>query len=130
MLLGKDQIFAADDIRTERVPVPEWGGEVAVRGLTGRQRDEWEASMQVQRGRNMTVDMRNFRARLVVKCVVDETGTRVFHDGDVEQLSGKSGAALDRIYEAAARLSGISKEDVDELTKDFETAAGNGSSST
>jgi hypothetical protein len=129
-LLGKDAILAADDIRSERVPVPEWGGEVMVRGLTGRQRDAWEASMTVRRGKKLEQDMRDFRARLVVQCVVDETGQLVFHDGDVDALSAKSGSALDRIYDTAARLSGISGDDVDELTRDFTPTDGGSSSST
>lgn len=130
-LLTKDQMLAADDIKSERVGVPEWGGDVMVRGLTGRQRDAWEASMSVRRGKTVVPDMRDFRARLVVLCVVDETGTLVFHDGDIDALAGKSGAALDRLYEVAARLSGIGDSDVEELTKDFAADPdGGGSSST
>ena len=129
-ILGKDQIFSADDIQTEVVPVPEWGGEVMVRGLTGHQRDAWESSLQVRKGRKMDLDMTDFRARLAVLCIVDEKGQRVFHDGDAPQLAGKSGAALDRVYTVAARLSGISQEDVEDLTKDFGTEAGKGSPST
>ena len=129
-LLGKDAILAADDIRTERVPIPEWGGEVMVRGLTGRQRDQWEAGMQVRRGKRFEPDMRDFRARLVILCVVDETGTLVFHEGDIDALSNKSGSALDKIYDAAARLSGISEEDVESLTKNSVPTDGGPSSST
>jgi hypothetical protein len=128
-LLGKEAIFAADDITSERVPVPEWGGDVMVRGLTGRQRDAWEASLSVRQGKKMVPDMRDFRARLVVRCVVDETGTLVFHDGDIESLTNKSGAALDRIYDAAAKLSGISEKDVEDLTEDFGGTDGGPSSS-
>jgi L-ascorbate metabolism protein UlaG (beta-lactamase superfamily) len=128
-LLGKDAIFAADDIKSERVPIPEWGGEVMVRGLTGNQRDAWEASMRVTRGKKTEMDMTNFRARLCVLCVVDETGQLVFHQGDVDDLAGKSGAALDRIYDVAARLSGISDTDVEDLTQDFGKTDGGGSSS-
>jgi hypothetical protein len=130
MLLGKDAILAADDIQTERVEVPEWGGEVAVRGLTGSQRDEWEAGLTVRRGKTVVPDMRNFRARLVVLCVVDDAGQLVFHQGDIDALAGKSGAALDRIYDVAARLSGIGEKDVEDLTRDFGKTDGGGSSST
>jgi len=129
-LLGKDAIFAAEDIATERVAIPEWGGEVMVRGLTGAQRDAWEASMRVQRGKKVEMDMTNFRARLCVLCVVDETGQLIFHGGDVDALAGKSGAALDRIYAAAARLSGISDEDAEDLAKNSRTTDGGPSSST
>lgn len=130
MLLSKDQILAADDIKSERVPVPEWGGDVMVRGLTGSQRDAWEAGLTVRRGKQMVPDMRNFRARLVVLCCVDEAGELVFGPGDIDALSGKSGAALDRLYDAAAKLSGISEKDVEDLTGDFGKADGGGSSST
>jgi hypothetical protein len=130
MLLSKDQILAADDIKSQRVEIPEWGGEVMVRGLTGSQRDTWEAGLTVRRGKQMVPDMRDFRARLVVLCAVDETGQLVFGPGDIDALSGKSGAALDRLYDAAAKLSGISEADVEDLTKDFGKTDGDGSSST
>jgi hypothetical protein len=129
-ILGKDQIFGADDITTQVLPVPEWGGEVMVRGLTGHERDAWEQSMTVRKGRKVEMDTTDFRARLVVLCVVDEKGQRLFHDGDVHQLASKSGAALDRIYTVAAELSGISEKDVEDLTKDFVTAPDGGGSST
>lgn len=129
-LLNKDAILGADDIQSERVPIPEWGGDVMVRGLTGSQRDQWEAGLSVRRGKQMVPDMRDFRARLVVLCVVDETGQLVFHQGDVSALSGKSGAALDRIYDVAARLSGISEKDVEDLTENFGSTDGGSSSST
>jgi hypothetical protein len=128
-LLTKEAILAADDIQSERIPVPEWGGDVMVRGLTGSQRDAWEASLTIRRGKQMIPDMRNFRARLVVLCVVDETGALVFHEGDIDALANKSGSALDRIYDAAARLSGIGENDVEELTKDFAAEPGGGGSS-
>ena len=130
MLLGKEAILAADDIRSERVEIPEWGGEVMVRGLTGAQRDAWESSMSRRVGKQMVPDMRNFRARLVVLCVVDETGELVFHGGDIDALAGKSGSALDKIYGVAARLSGISEDDAEELAKNSGATDGGSSSST
>jgi hypothetical protein len=129
-ILGKDQIFSADDIKTEIVEVPEWGGQVMVRGLTGHQRDEWEKGLMVRKGRQYVQDMTDFRARLAVLCVVDEKNERLFHDGDAAQLAGKSGAALDRVYSKAAELSGISEKDVEDLTKDFGTEPDGGGSST
>ena len=114
-LLGRDAILCASDATTEDVPVPEWGGTVRVRGLSGRERDEFEASMLVKRGNKRDVSLINARAKLVSLAVVDEDGTRVFSDGDVAELGNKSAAALTRVYEVASRLSGLSDEDVDEL---------------
>jgi hypothetical protein len=86
--------------------------------------------MTIRRGKQVIQNMRNFRARLVVLCVVDETGQLVFHAGDIDALAGKSGSALDRIYDKAAALSGIGEKDVEDLTRDFEKTDGDGSSST
>ena len=50
MGLTRDQILAVSDIQTEEVHVPEWGGTVLVRGLTGAERDEFEAGMATPQG--------------------------------------------------------------------------------
>ena len=44
-LLSKTAILAAQDLQTEDVEVPEWGGAVRVRSFTGRERDVFEAGM-------------------------------------------------------------------------------------
>ena len=45
MTLTKDQILEANDLQSESVTVPEWGGDVLVRTMTGADRDAFEASM-------------------------------------------------------------------------------------
>ena len=42
MVLSKEQILQADDLKTETVEVPEWGGDVLLRELRGRERDAFE----------------------------------------------------------------------------------------
>lgn len=44
-MLSREQILGCSDIPTEIVKVPEWGGEVMVKGLTGSQRDWLEMSI-------------------------------------------------------------------------------------
>jgi len=51
----------------------------------------------------------------VARTVCDEEGERLFTDSQIQQLGGKSAAALDRLYSVAARLSAITKSDEDEL---------------
>lgn len=120
--LSRDAILAVDDVQFEDVDVPEWGGKVRVKSLTGRERDALESSMIVGKGKNANVNLNNLRAKLVARSVVDEDGKRLFNDDDIAALGAKSAAALTRVYEAAQRLSGITEEDVDELTKNSETA--------
>lgn len=122
-LLNKDQILAADDIKYKIVEVPEWGGEVRVKGLTGTERDEFEAkSIQTKNGQRKE-NLENFRARLVALCVVDEDGRRLFVSPfDVAQLGRKSVAALQRVFNACQELNALTDEDVEDLTEDFEEA--------
>ncbi|MCL5995492.1 MAG: hypothetical protein M1546_05475 [Chloroflexi bacterium] len=116
--LTKDQILAVDDRQTEIVGVPEWGGDVLVQGFTGIERDAFEAGVVTQKGKNTTVNLNNLRAKMVARSVVDpESHKRLFTDADVQGLGKKSAAALERVFDVARRLSGMSDNDVEELTK-------------
>lgn len=143
MPLTRDAILKVDDLDSEWVPVPEWGGEVLVKALTGRERDAFEASCQQERpildargkpvkGRTeMVYNRQNVRAKLVVRSIVDDqTGERMFTDGDAEHLGKKSAAALDRVFEVAAKLSRLGDDDIEELAGNSEAAQSGDSAST
>lgn len=128
-LLGRQEIFSAQDIVFEDVPVPEWGGEVRVKGLTGRERDKFEADSltKAKKGGQRDVNLENMRARLVVLCAVDEQFQPIFERSDVLRLGEKSAVALERVFAVAQRLSGMSDEDMEELAGNSESDQ-NGSS--
>lgn len=116
-LLTKEEILQAEDLPTEDVEVPEWGGTVRVRTLKGFERDRFEESITEQQGKTTRVIAEHLRAKLVALSVVDQDGERLFDEQDVRRLSGKSARALDRVFAVAQRLSGISNDDVEELVK-------------
>jgi hypothetical protein len=121
-LLSKSDIFGADDRRYEDVFVPEWGGTVRLRGLTGSERDDFEGSItKVVKGKEVR-DVRNFRARLIALSAVNEDGTRMFDPNEVAALGRRSSAALSRLFDVACRLSGITDDDVKELEGNSEPA--------
>jgi hypothetical protein len=130
--LTRDAILAATALKTEEVDVSDtaWGGVVLVRELTGRERDEFEASLAVQRGKQVVPDVANMRAKLVARCVIDpDSREPLFTQADVNALGELSGAALNRVAEVASRLSGLKEEDLEEIAKNSGTAPGGGSSS-
>jgi hypothetical protein len=127
--LTRDAILAAATLRTEEVDVAEWGGVVLVRELRGRERDEWEASLAVQRGRAMVPDVANMRAKLVARCIVTADLEPVFSQQDVAALGELSAAALDRVFEVASRLSGLSEADLEVASGNSGTGQDAGSSS-
>jgi hypothetical protein len=104
-ILGRDAILGASDINYETVEVPEWGGRVRVKSLTGKERDTFEAGIVSADGKR--AELVNVRAKLVALTVVDEEGRRLFSEGDVEALGSKSAAALDRVFTAAQKLSAL-----------------------
>ena len=108
-ILSRDAILGAQDVVTEVVDIPEWGGQVYVRGLTGTERDRFESSITDQSDpKRAKVNLRNFRAKLVVLSTYDADGNRLFAEADLLALGQKSAAALQRIFKVAQRLSGIS----------------------
>ncbi len=125
MSLTKEQALNADDLRSQEVEIPEWGGSVWVRTMTGEERDAFEVA--VMNGDGIHRD--NFRARLAVATVVDVEGDRVFEDSDIGPLGRKSAAALDRIMGVAMKLNGLSKDDVEDMVGNSEPGQSDDSSS-
>lgn len=118
--LDRNAILSAADIKKELVDVPEWGGSVWVRGMNGAERDKFESSIVEMRGKKSVTDLANVRAKLASLTICDEAGKRLFTQADITALSEKSASALQRVFEVAQRLSGITKEDVEELTEELE----------
>ncbi len=125
--LTKAEILAKDDLKTEDVFVPEWDAWVKVRTLNASERDHFESSTVVRKGRSVTTNLENIRARLCLLCIVDENGERLFQEEDTFPLGGKSAAALDRIFSTAQRLNGLRDTDIEELAGES-SAAQNGDS--
>ena len=112
-LLSKEAILAADDLPRKIVSVPEWGGQVYVRTMTGTDRDSFEASLITRDSNTSSNDQRmhNVRARLVSLTLCSESGERMFQDGDIDALGRKSARALDRVFAVAQRLNGIGTDE-------------------
>ncbi|HOX23343.1 MAG TPA: hypothetical protein PLL10_07760 [Elusimicrobiales bacterium] len=127
MLLNKEQIKTVSDLETQDIEVPEWGGTVRLKSLTGAERDRFEASVVQGQGRNTTVNMQNLRAKLVAQSAIGEDGKPLFTEEDVKWLGEKSAKALNRLFNAAQTLSGLSESDVKELAGNFKAARSEGS---
>jgi len=123
MSLSRDQILQADDIQKESVNIPQWGGEVWVKGLNGAERDAFEVSiMEFREGKKPKLVLENMRAKLCAMTVCDENGKRIFKDEDIPALGKKSAKALSLIFDKAQELNGLSDEDVEKLSKNSVSA--------
>lgn len=111
----RDAILGATAPPSEVVALPQLGIDVTVRGMTGVERDAFEASCFEGRGKKRDFNMKNLRAKLVAYCCIDEQGARVFTDADAIALGNVRADVIDRLFGVAQRLSGMKDEDVDEL---------------
>lgn len=118
MLLNRQQILDAKDLKREVVDVPEWGddAQVSVSMLPAIDKDRWDK----ESFKNGAVDMIGFKARFITRTIVDENGDRVFSDEDAPHLERKSAPAVDRVFAVAARLNGMLAKQVDEIEKKSE----------
>lgn len=122
-ILGRADILAATaDLVTQTVEVPEWGGSVIVRSMTGADRDAFEATLIVEVDGKRKVDSTNMRAKLVAMTVVDENGLRLFGPDDIAALNARSAAALERVVKVAQALNGMGAEAVAAAEKNSEAA--------
>jgi len=115
MFLTRDLILSADDTKREKVSVPEWGGDLFVSTMSGTARDAWEQTLVTRRNGKTEPNLENMRARLVVACVVDEKGERLFKDEDALALGKKSSKVLEKLAKVAQRLNGIGDVELEEL---------------
>lgn len=118
-ILSASEILDAEDSPIEEVYVEEWGGKVCIRTMSGKERDAWEADTIEERqnleGKPLRVQWENAKAKFLSRCICDLDGKRLFTDKQVEKLGEKSSLVLSRLWTKAARMNGLTKEDVDEL---------------
>jgi hypothetical protein len=121
VILDKTAILAAPDRRRETVDVPEWGegAQVILQEMSALDRDRFNTERQIefvdgppgkdgkptQVPKMGTDAMVNYAARVLVRCIVDEEGKRIFTDDDAEMLGGKSTKVLQRLFKVVAELN-------------------------
>lgn len=117
-ILSAAEILGVADLETVTVEVPEWGGSIIVRAMSGTQRDQYETSlMEKQDDGSYKVNTENMRAKLVCFTAVDEAGNPLFTADQLTALAGKSAAVLERVFDAAQKINGLNKNAVDDAAK-------------
>lgn len=105
---------SADFGELQRLEVPEWGGHVFVKVMSGAERDRFELKVQASMDNQSQA---NVRAALCASAMCSKDGKRLFTDNQVAALGAKSGVALDRVFAVARRVNKVSDDDLKELEK-------------
>ena len=128
--LKSEDLLKVDDRQFDDIEVPEWSSTIRILGLTATGRDEFEDSRRVGKGKKERVNLVNFRAGFLVRCIVDESFKRVFTDAQAVALGRKSSLVVSRLFNHATKLSGMTDEEVEEMESNLENEGGGDSSST
>jgi len=120
-ILRRADIDTARDHRRKLVPVPEWGGSVYVQSMTGHERNAF-----IETGFDkVTVDGKeelkpkdlSTAIKLLVRCLVDEGGQRLYKDDDATALAERDATVLDRLVREAMEVCGLVEGAVEEAAK-------------
>lgn len=125
-LLTKTAILDAQDLKHEDVEVPQWGGTVRVRTMTGAERDEFRTLAASFEG---GIPPAKFAAILLALTCIDENGARLFTVEDVDQLEEKSAGSVDIPAVVAMRINGLGGTAVQDAAKNSESGQSDDSGS-
>lgn len=124
MLLNLEQILNTG-FKYKDVTVPEWGGDVRVRVMSGLARERFERIQSDAAKSGQKID--NLRERIMIATVCDELGNPLLSEEHIPVLSSKDWTSLDEVFVVGLELNGMLANSVDEAEKNSE-AVQNGSS--
>ena len=111
----------------EEVPLPELGPGVVirVRGMTTRERSDFERQFMSKSGERIPGRTQEMRERLLVWACVDENNVPLFSMSDIRAIGEQNSVVTERIVDVAQRLCGMGKVNAEEIEKNSEeTPAG------
>lgn len=118
-MLSREDILRADDLKRERVEVPEWGGYVYIRCLRGAERDYIQSEMQKSEDSPGVISANTYRDNLVLLSLCDEDNHPIFGLEEREVLHTKSAQVIEKLFLIALRLNRLRNEDVEITVKNY-----------
>lgn len=121
---------ALEAIRFTESAVETSRGTVRIRELSSDDRTKYESKCLVRKGKDFDVNLKVVRSLLVGMSLIDpDTGARMYPPGEEEQVGRLPSAVVEQAFAAAQRLNGLTKQDVDELAGNSDSAPSDDSSS-
>ena len=112
--LSREQILSVIDLRRETLSIPEWGGDIIVRGMAAYERDKILTAIDPSKS---TMTDSQLKATLCFQCVITSQGQRVFTEADIDILQTKNPQVLDKIANRILGLSGVGEAAVTSIEK-------------
>lgn len=108
-------IADAQDIRSEDIPVPEWNVTLRIKGMDGTRRGYMLDNHTDETG---VINYTTLIPAMIIACTFDpEDDSPVFQAGDEPMILSKASFVIERVGNAALRLSGLDKQAEERLGK-------------
>ena len=109
------EIRAVEDRKLEMVDIPEWGGAVYLRPMSGVERDEMEGlAIRIDDATERGQAIKKF---FVLELVVNEDGEKLFKEEDWVWLMKKSSSAILKIVRHVREDNGLGPQAAEETAK-------------
>jgi len=103
-MLSKDDIFKAKDFEIKEIEVPEWGGSIFIKSMSGYARAKLVADVQNK------IDLDKLQLRVLINCICDSEGKLLFSEADLQKLGTKNPEVLSMLEKECCKISGIGTE--------------------
>jgi hypothetical protein len=107
-----------DKRRYKEVTLPASGLTVRIQSLAAGEQSRYETAAMGPDGKLNRNRMEDAESRLIVKCLVDEAGNRLFSDMQAGELAAWDGADAAFLYRECSKHCGINRQ-TDDLEKNF-----------
>jgi hypothetical protein len=108
--LTRQDCLAANDLSLKEYEVKAWDGVVYLKKMTAKDQIDFEEMTQGK-------DKKNILTKLLVMCVSDEQGNKLFTEADIDALNNKSAAAVMEISNAILEANYMTNDDIEDLSK-------------
>lgn len=109
-----EDVLGLDDVKKETVAIPEWGKDITVVSMSAEERSDIEKRWGKKNAEQHPAEFKHDILSLSVK---KDDGTPWGTPEQFKQLMRKNGKAIDRLFDAALRVSGYTKEAVEDIAK-------------
>ena len=124
-MLTREQLLGSFQRRYQTVETPL--GEVRIQNLNEGEKSLWQDAQRGKDGMLLQGWLGKSRRQLVVACVVDADGKRMFQSGDAESLKSVDSGVIAAIADACSDHIGLPDAEKKDLEKNSDGARADGS---
>jgi hypothetical protein len=121
MSLTREQILSNKSFRSKTIEIPEWGGEVRLKAMSGADREAMESVVYEDVGGKLQIKKGvSYMAEMLLRTWCDDDGNLLFKPDEINLIQEKDSVILARIFKVAAEVNGLSGDEEKVIEKNSE----------